>query len=157
MNRLTLACARLDLRLQSTEEVLARIAALPAEFQAQVSPAWIEQLKSQPPSPWTHAFAVMERASGAMVGSCAFKGPPADGTVEIAYEIAEEHQGRGYAKEAARALVEFAKAQGVALVLAHTLTGKNPSTSVLEANGFTFVGEVIDPEDGPVWRWELAP
>jgi hypothetical protein len=25
---------------------------------------------------------------------------------------------------------------------------------VLEKNGFRFVGEAEDPEDGPVWRWE---
>jgi hypothetical protein len=27
---------------------------------------------------------------------------------------------------------------------------------VLTANGFMGPTEVVDPEDGPVWRWELA-
>jgi hypothetical protein len=28
---------------------------------------------------------------------------------------------------------------------------------VLTKNGFTKLGEVIDPEDGRVWRWERSP
>jgi len=25
------------------------------------------------------------------------------------------------------------------------------------AGGFAHLGQVVDPEDGPVWRWERAP
>ena len=31
----------------------------------------------------------------------------------------------------------------------------NASTRVLLKNGFRHCGMVVDPEDGPVWRWEL--
>jgi len=106
---------------------------------------------------WTHGFAMVERATNVAVGSAAFKRPPADGAVEIAYGVDEEYQGRGYAKEAAAALVEFAFSNdGVRVVRAHTLRERSPSTSVLTACGFEFLGEVMDPEDGLVWRWELA-
>lgn len=37
---------------------------------------------------------------------------------------------------------------------AHTLPERNASTRVLEKCGFTLVGEVVDPDDGVVWRWE---
>jgi hypothetical protein len=30
----------------------------------------------------------------------------------------------------------------------------NASARVLEKSGFQKTGEIIDPEDGPVWRWE---
>lgn len=74
-----------------------------------------------------------------------------------AYVVDPEHQGRGYAKESAAALVDFAFSDdAVQIVRAHTLPEKNPSTSVLTACGFAFLGEVIDPEDGLVWRWERA-
>jgi [ribosomal protein S5]-alanine N-acetyltransferase len=57
-----------------------------------------------------------------------------------------------------QALVEFAAAdQGVRIVRAHTLPERNASTRVLEKCGFEFTGEVVDPEDGPVWRWERPP
>jgi ribosomal-protein-alanine N-acetyltransferase len=40
------------------------------------------------------------------------------------------------------------------VVRAHTLPNPNASTRVLTKCGFHRVGEVIDPEDGLVWRWE---
>ena len=30
------------------------------------------------------------------------------------------------------------------------------STRVLRKCGFVHIGEVVDPEDGPVWRWERS-
>ena len=148
---------RLRLVLEPTEAVLARIEALPAEHRAQVSEDWLAQLRASTPGPWTHGFAIVERESGCAVGSCAFKGPPDDdGIVEIAYEIHEARRGRGYATEAAAALVKFAREAGARRVIAHTLPETNASTSVLRACGFKHAGTVDDPEDGTIWRWELA-
>ena len=58
-----------------------------------------------------------------VVGSAGFKGPPApDGIVEIAYGIAPDFQGMGYATETARALTAYAFESGqVRIVRAHTL------------------------------------
>ena len=75
--------------------------------------------------------------------------------VEIAYGIVPGFQGRGYATQAALALVGFAFRTGrVRLVRAHTLPVPNASTRVLAKCGFKRTGEVVDPEDGLVWRWE---
>ena len=157
MDTLVLDTPSLRLVLESTESVLARIDALDPADRAQVSPDWLAQMRNSPPSAWTHGFAMVERVTNAPVGSAAFKGPPADGTVEIAYGVDAEHRGRGYAKEAAAALVDFAFSnEAVQVVRAHTLPEKSPSTSVLTACGFELLGEVMDPEDGLVWRWELA-
>jgi RimJ/RimL family protein N-acetyltransferase len=158
MSILSLDTPRLQLVLETSEAVLARIDALSPEDRAQVSPEWIAQMRSSPSGPWTHGFALVERATKASVGYCAFKGPPGpDGAVEIAYSVEPEYRGRGYAKEAARALIDFAFGNDeVRVVRAHTLPQNSPSTSVLTACGFTPLGEVIDPEDGLVWRWELA-
>lgn len=148
----------LDLHLQSTEEVLARIASLPPELQSEVAPDWLERIRtSAGPSPWTHGFAIVERMSGDTIGSCAFKGPPdAEGVVEIAYEIVPAHRRRGYAREAARAASHFALEQpGVRIVRAHTLEDDGTSARVLLACGFTLVGPVELPDDGLVQRWEL--
>jgi len=123
----------------------------------EVSPAWIERLHaSSQPDPWTHGFAVVDRESHLIVGNVGFKGPPDDqGMVEIAYGIVPDYEGRGYATEAAGLLVTFASANSdVTLIRAHTLPTNNASTHVLRKNGFEHIGEVIDPEDGLVWRWE---
>jgi RimJ/RimL family protein N-acetyltransferase len=104
---------------------------------------------------WEGYFAVDE-ATREFVGSCAFKSPPTpDGTVEIAYFVYPAFEGRGYATEMARKLIALAARSGhVRQVIAHTLPERNASTRVLTKAGMTFVGEVMDPEDGRVWRWE---
>lgn len=160
MNTLILDTANLRLVLESTEEILARFDAMPAADRADVSPDWIARLRATlEPSPWTHGFAMRERATGADAGSCAYKGPPdADGVVEIAYGVSEAFRGRGYAKESAAALVDYAFNRGGAkIVRAHTRPQNDASSRVLEATGFQRLGEVVDPEDGLVWRWEVRP
>ena len=152
-----LETAHLRLVLQSTEAVLAQIEAMSPADQAEVSPDWIAQLRAAPsPSPWTHGFAIVLKTSGAVIGICGYKGPPSsDRVVEIAYAVNADQQGRGYATEAAEALTRYAlESPEVRLVCAHTLPEENASTRVLTKCGFRWVGEVNDPEDGLVWRWE---
>lgn len=125
---------------------------------AEVSPAWLAQLRTAEPSPWTHLFAMVERATGASVGGCGYKGPPdSEGVVEIAYGVDAEHRGRGFAKEAAAALVQYALGAGIRIVRAHTRPENAASGRVLAACGFALLGEVMDPEDGLVQRWEMGP
>jgi RimJ/RimL family protein N-acetyltransferase len=158
MRKPEILTVNLELLLQSSEEVLASIEAMSPADRAEVSPAWVAQMKaSSAADPWTHGFAVVHRASGARIGSCGYKGPPgAEGVVEIAYGIDPAYQGRGYATEAARALIAFALDTGqVRVVCAHTRPEKNASTRVLTKCGFEWMGERVDPEDGLVWRWEL--
>ena len=95
-------------------------------------------------------------AENMLVGNCGYKGPPANGVVEIGYEVAENYRGKGLATEIAQALSEYAfKFPMVSAVIAHTLPFENHSVSVLRKCGFQFAGEVSDPHDGLVWKWEL--
>ena len=122
-----------------------------------VSPTWLAALRSSTrPDPWRHGFFVVHRAAGSVIGSAGFKGPPdSAGIVEMAYGIVPGFQGQGYATEAATALVAYAfAADQVRLVRAHTRPEANASTRVLLKCGFRHLGTVVDPEDGPVWRWE---
>ena len=154
---LVIRTARLQLVLESTDAVLARIEAMSPADRAEVSPDWLERLRRSDPSPWTHGYAMVELATESTVGSCGFKGPiDADGSVEIAYGVDPDHQRRGFAKEAAAALTEYALGAGAHVVRAHTRPENGASTRVLEACGFERIGEVLDPEDGLVWRWEIA-
>jgi len=122
-----------------------------------VSPAWLAALRSgTEPDPWRYGFFVVHRGERLIIGSAAYKGPPdPTGMVEIAYGIAPGYQGQGYATEAARALLDYAFGSGrVRVARAHTLPETNASTHVLKKCGFAFIGTVVDPEDGTVWRWE---
>ena len=113
-----------------------------------------EKVGSRPP--WV-GYLAQEIADTTLVGACGFKGnPDADGSVEIAYFTIPAYEGRGYATEMARRLVQIAwEAGSVQRVLAHTLPEINASGRVLGKIGMTKLGEVLDPEDGRVWRWEI--
>ncbi len=157
MGTLVITSVRLKLVLQTPDEVLAFIEAMSPADRAEVSPDWLARARTTPVGdPWALGFSVVARDGGGVVGSCGFKGPPdADGMVELAYGIDPTHRGRGYAAEAASALAKFAFADGrVRVVRAHTKPGNGASARVLAKCGFRRIGEVVDPEDGLVCRWE---
>ena len=147
----------LKLVLQTMEEARAEVEAMSPADRAHVSADWLARLGALTSAdPWTLGFSLVLRDSETVVGSAGFKGPPeADGMVEISYGVHPDHQGKGYATEAAQALTTYAFSSGkVRLVRAHTRPEPNASTRVLAKCGFRRVGEVIDPEDGLVWRFE---
>jgi RimJ/RimL family protein N-acetyltransferase len=97
--------------------------------------------------------AEMGKVELATQGICGFKdAPDSAGLVEIAYYTFPALEGRGIASFMVAALLRIADGAATG-VIAHTLPEHNASCAVLARNGFTFQGEVVDPEDGPVWRW----
>ena len=126
------------------------------EVRAYLSADWLALLeKSSEQDPWVHGFHVLDD-EGQVVGLGSFKGPPSGGIVEIAYAIVPGQQRKGYATQAARGLVSFAFAcDQVHKVIAHTLPDGVASQRVLQKSGFTKVGELVDPEDGLVWGFEI--
>jgi RimJ/RimL family protein N-acetyltransferase len=159
MNPTYLETPRLRLMLRTRDETRAEIAQMKPDEKAAVSPAWLALLEgSSQADLWIHGFTLIDRANSRSVGQCGFKGPPGtEGVVEISYGIAPEHQGKGYATEAAAALTDYAfRQREVRAIRAHTLPETNASARVLTKCGFRCVGEAIDPEDGLVWRWEKS-
>ena len=91
-----------------------------------------------------------------LLGSCGYKGEPKNGMVEIGYEVSEAYRGWGLATEMAKALIKNAfESNEVEYVQAHTLAEVNESGSVLKKCGMQVTGEVNDPKDGKLWRWEI--
>lgn len=123
----------------------------------EVSPEFLAYLRTLDVSdPWRPGYGVVDRGSRSVMGTAGFKGAPdAKGMVEVAYGIVPSFEGRGYATEVTKMLVAWAFARsGVRMVRAHTLPEASASARVLTKCGFKFEGEVDDPEDGRVWRWE---
>jgi [ribosomal protein S5]-alanine N-acetyltransferase len=79
----------------------------------------------------------------AVIGGGGFKGKPDEtGIVEIGYSIMEEHQRKGYAPEAVKALTAWAFGNpNVNKVVAQTYPELIPSQKVLTKCGFKFVGD----------------
>jgi len=155
--KMTITTASLTLKVQTSEEVLATINGMSEGDRSQVSREWLARVEaSLTGDAWTHGFVISRLEDSERVGQCGFVGPPdKDGVVEIAYGIEPDFQGRGYATEAAMALVSFASADPrVVTIRAHTLPQANASSRVLTKCGFNRIGESVDHEAGLVWRWE---
>ena len=102
-------------------------------------------------------FLAVDTASSTVVGTCAFVTGPREREVEIAYGTLKPYEGRGIATAMALELVRIARASNaVDVVFAHTLREANASTRVLARAGFRNRTELVHPEDGPIWRFELA-
>lgn len=104
---------------------------------------------------WTY-LAIL-KSENMLIGDGGYKGKPDEnGMVEFGYEVAMHYRGRGIATEMAKALVENAFSHDeVKIVCAHTLAEENASVKVLRKCGLQFTGEIIDPEDGKLWKWEM--
>lgn len=102
--------------------------------------------------PWIGYYVKQNDEFIAAVG---FKGPPVNGTIEIAYGVFEEHRKQGIGTAVCKMLVDLSlKTDPSIKIIARTLPENNYSTRILEKNNFAFAGEVNDPEDGEVWEWE---
>lgn len=126
----------------------------------EVSPEWLARLRTATGfDPWRQGFLVIEAESNQAVGGAGFKGEPDElGVMEIAYGIVPAFEGRGFATDVARALVAFASGDTrVTRIRAHTRLDNIGSRRVLEKAGFVYVGDVDDPDDGVVMRWERTP
>lgn len=148
----------LELIPNTPEEIRTQLEEMSARNREEISPEWLARIENiTEADPWWLGFAIAHRTTRERIGTCGFKGPPSDdGMVEIAYGVNPNQQGKGYATEAAQALVAFARSdKRVRSIRAHTLASNVASCRVLEKCGFRFVGEVTHPEDGLLWRWEL--
>jgi ribosomal-protein-alanine N-acetyltransferase len=99
-------------------------------------------------------WVMIERETETVVGDIGFRGPPGpDRTVEIGYSVVPDRRRRGYATEAARALIAWALSQpGVGAIVAGCDQGNLPSIRTLERLGFSRTGEA----KGEL-RWCLRP
>ena len=101
--------------------------------------------------PW---IGYLVEENGNVVGSAGFKGPPVNGSIEIAYGTNEKYRNRGMGIKICRLLVELSLATDPLIkITARTLPEENFSTRILLKNNFVCNGTVNDPEDGEVWEW----
>jgi ribosomal-protein-alanine N-acetyltransferase len=97
---------------------------------------------------WMARLIVVDQGNR-LAGHCGFHGPPdVIGRAEIGYTVFTEFRGRGFAKEAARALVRWAFDHGEREVFATVSPDNVPSLAVVRALGFTQVGTQEDEVDG---------
>jgi RimJ/RimL family protein N-acetyltransferase len=97
-------------------------------------------------------WVMIERRTNRVVGDIGFMGPPNDGVVEIGFSVIPDRRRRGYATEAAAAIVDWAlRERGIRGVIARCDAGNRASIRVLERVGLVRTGEV----DGQI-RWHRS-
>jgi [ribosomal protein S5]-alanine N-acetyltransferase len=154
--------------MPATRKVLRLLASEPADFAAQNgvqlhevaqsvaqhSLAFMKTFPLETAPDWFGHLAI-EGESQQLVGICSLKGPPVEGTVEMAYFTFPGFEGRGIGTAMARFVLDRAIVlQDVRRVTAHTAPEHNASTRILEKIGMRFVCEEM--EDGvPVWLWQV--
>jgi [ribosomal protein S5]-alanine N-acetyltransferase len=96
---------------------------------------------------------MVERETGSVVGDVGFIGPPdSSGLVEVGYSVIPGCRRRGYATEAARAIVEWALTERtVEIVVAGCAEDNAASIRTLERVGFRRTGHA----NGEI-RWRYA-
>ena len=155
---LDLLAAALDGRAALSAGLGARVpSSWPPEFLDPPALEFTRQRLAEAPrdGAWWMYFIVLPAAGDrVLIGSAGYKGPPAEGTVEIGYGIVTDHQRQGYASEAARGLVARAfRVPEVHRVIAETLPELTPSIGVLRRCHFELIGEGSEPG---VIRFELT-
>jgi RimJ/RimL family protein N-acetyltransferase len=102
-----------------------------------------EAFLASPRDPVLPSFLILERTEGAprLIGSCGMGRRPS-GAVEMGYWITRSHWGRGFATEACAALVNIARALGLASLEGSHFIDNPASGRVLEKLGFEAIGIV---------------
>jgi len=117
----------------------------------------LKQLRADPTvEPWL-LRAIVERTSGTMIGRIGFHSPPrpddlaqvASDGVELGYGVHQPFRRKGYAREAAIALMHWAYAHHDQRCFVLSVSPQNiASTAMAESLGFTPCGSHVDEEDG---------
>ena len=103
-------------------------------------------------------WALARAEDGVVVGGLALRTmPPHDEDLEIAWQLAPAHWGRGYASEGARALAGWAFAQSAAEVFAVLRPGNERAEWIARRLGMEWVGETSKYYDLDLRVYRLRP
>ena len=110
----------------------------------------LEQVSKDPREELWLARAMVLRGPDPMVGYIGFHGKPdPSGTVEVGYTVFPEHRRRGYAWEAANALMAWARAEhGICRFRASVSPTNSASLELVRKLGMRQVGTQWDDQDG---------
>ena len=121
------------------ERICRNLASVPWPYSLRDAEAWL----AAPRDPLLPSLLMFERTDGAprLVGGCGLGRRPS-GAVELGYWVARADWDRGFATEAARAVLDMARALGIRQVEASHYLDNPASARVLDKLGFAPTGIV---------------
>ena len=147
-----------DRRLRSLTGAAFPLPVAPPPYMAESLPVVRDRLRSGDRQAEWWNWLIVRHDNREVVGSVAFGGTPdAGGAVLIGYAMYPGREGKGYATEAVRAMVDWAFAQpGVKVVRALAPVWNTPAVHVAEKVGMRPVASDEDDEIGEVLVYEMA-
>jgi ribosomal-protein-alanine N-acetyltransferase len=136
--------------------------ALPEDWGSPSMLKWVgrrlAQVEDDPPAaPWLMRLLV-RRDDARVVGHITFHAPPDPaGRAELGYAVYVPYRRRGYATEAAVAMMAWATARGARRFVLSISPDNAPSLALAARLGFVRTGTQIDEEDGEEWVFERRP
>ncbi|WP_432200780.1 GNAT family N-acetyltransferase [Erythrobacter sp. W53] len=118
-------------------EIVRNLATAPWPYTEMDAKRWT----ALPMSDWLPSFVVVLPGDG-VIGACGLGLDDATGEVQLGYWIARSHWGRGYASEAARGVLDVARAIGHRRIVASHFVDNPASGRVLYKAGFQPTGEI---------------
>ena len=126
--------------LAGAREIADNTLTVPHPYPAGAAEAWIASLEPAFARGEMAAFAVTDE-DGMLVGACGLKVETEDGIAEIGYWVGVPYWGRGYASEAARAVVDFGfRELGLRRIWARVFVRNPASVRVVEKAGLRHEG-----------------
>jgi len=126
-----------------------------APFSAAQTAAWVARNLDHQATHGFGLFTIVLEETGEVIGDCGFEVMSLDGSteVELGYDLARAHWGRGLAREAAAAAAAHAfETLGLDHLVSLVRAGNSRSLRVAEAIGMRRVAEI---ERGEVVYWVL--
>lgn len=102
---------------------------------------WLSHALSEPRKPWQSTFRVENRVGRTFVGRCGLRPDEAGPETELAYAFLRAAWGRGFATEAAKAVLDWGAGKGLARVVGCALDDNVASQRVLEKIGMRRTGQ----------------
>jgi RimJ/RimL family protein N-acetyltransferase len=102
---------------------------------------------------------VDEEGKRRVIGSIGFHGPPDEneGWLEIGYSVDPPYRRRGFAREAAEAMYDWAyRTHGVTKFVASVSPDNVPSLNLIAEHGYVQIGEQMDEVDGLEYVFEMT-
>lgn len=135
----------------------------PDEHDARFLRLRADQMRREPETQQWLLRALVLPDESRMVGHAGFHGPPGvngpglPDALELGYTVFREFRGRGYATEAALALIDWAaETHGIRRFIASVAPRNEPSLAIIGKLGFVQTGEQWDEEDGLELVFERA-
>jgi ribosomal-protein-alanine N-acetyltransferase len=139
-------------RLVSDRRIADTTINIPHPYDQDIAEAWISTHAEAAECDEGLTLAVTDKAGGAVVGAVGLAIARAQGRAELGYWIGVEHWGRGYATEAAAAMLDHAfGALDLRRVVAHCLTRNPGSWRVMEKIGMQREGRLREH----VVKWDV--